>query len=210
MITVDNIVSRSPVIPVITIHQLEDCLPLAQALVKGGLTVLEITLRSPAALAAITRLREQFPQALVGAGTVMNAIQAQQAATAGAQFLVSPGATDAVLAAATATGLPWLPGACTPSEIMRLAEQGILLVKFFPAEAAGGQAMLASLAAPFPQVRFCPTGGITPDNANGYLALPNVACVGGSWMVSKKLVEGRQWSEIERLSRLAAALPRHN
>jgi 2-dehydro-3-deoxyphosphogluconate aldolase/(4S)-4-hydroxy-2-oxoglutarate aldolase len=208
MISADEVVSRVPVIPVITITSLEDAIPLAGALVKGGLTVLEVTLRTPAALEAIKELRQAFPHAMVGAGTVLNAEQVYHAMVAGAQFLVSPGSTATVLKTAAEVALPILPGACTPSELMQLLERGYLVAKFFPAEAAGGVAMLKSLAAPMPQIKFCPTGGITPENAASYLALPNVACVGGSWMVSQKLVDAGQWGEIERLSRLAAALPR--
>lgn len=208
MISADQVVSRVPVIPVITINRREDALPLAQALVNGGLTVLEVTLRTPAALEAIKELSEAFPQAMVGAGTVLNAEQVYQAKVAGAQFLVSPGSTPTVLKTAGEVSLPILPGACTPTELMQLLERGYMVAKFFPAEAAGGVAMLKSLAAPIPQIRFCPTGGITPDNAAAYLSLPNVACIGGSWMVSAKLVDAQQWSEVERLSRLAAALPR--
>ena len=208
MPTVEDIVARSPVIPVITIEKLADCEPLAAALVKGGLTVLELTLRTPVALEAIRLLRKQFPAAIVGAGTVMDAAQLQQAKDAGAQFIVSPGTTETLVAAVAASGLPYLPGAATPGEMMRLCERGFTVQKFFPAEAAGGADMLRSLAAPLSKIRFCPTGGLTSDNAMQYLGLPNVVCIGGSWMVSKKLVDGHQWNEIERLSHLAAALPR--
>lgn len=209
MSVVDDIVTRAPVIPVITIERAEDAVPLCEALVAGGLTVLEVTLRTSVALQAITELRTRLPQALVGAGTVLSAQQANAAAAAGAQFFVSPGSTPAVLTACEYSGVPLLPGAATPSEMMLLAERGYHVQKFFPAEAAGGVDMLRSLAAPLSHIRFCPTGGLTPDNAAAYLALPNVVCIGGSWMVSKKLVDGRQWSEIERLSRLAASLQRH-
>ena len=208
MLKVEDIIARSPVIPVITIEKLDDCLPLATALVNGGLTVLELTLRTPVALDAIRLLRKKFPTAMVGAGTVMDATQLQQAIDAGAQFIVSPGTTDSLVRAVAACGLAYLPGAATPSEMMRLAEHGFTVQKFFPAEAAGGVNMLRSLAAPLSKIRFCPTGGLTPDNAMHYLSLPNVACIGGSWMVSKKLVDGHQWNEIERLAHLAAALPR--
>ena len=208
MLKVEDIIARSPVIPVITIEKLADCKPLATALVKGGLVVLELTLRTAVALDAIRQLRKQFPAAIIGAGTVMDATQLQQAIDAGAQFIVSPGTTDSLVTAVAASGLPYLPGAATPSEMMRLAEQGFSVQKFFPAEAAGGVDMLRSLAAPLSKIRFCPTGGLTPDNALNYLSLPNVVCIGGSWMVSKKLVDGHQWNEIERLSHLAAALPR--
>jgi 2-dehydro-3-deoxyphosphogluconate aldolase/(4S)-4-hydroxy-2-oxoglutarate aldolase len=206
MVAVDEIVTRAPVIPVITIEREADAIPLAQALIAGGLTVLEVTLRTQAALKAISDLRARFPDALVGAGTVLTEQQAQAAKAAGAQFFVSPGSTPAVLAAADKAGVPLLPGAATPSEMMLLAERGYTVQKFFPAEAAGGVPMLKSLSAVLAHIRFCPTGGLTPENANSYLALPNVVCIGGSWMVSKKLVDGHQWGEIERLSRLTAAL----
>jgi len=208
MLKVEDIIVRAPVIPVITIEKLADCEPLATALVNGGLTVLELTLRTPVALEAIKLLRKLFPSTIVGAGTVMDAAQLQQAKAAGAQFIVSPGTTDSLITAVAASGLPYLPGAATPSEMMQLAERGFVVQKFFPAEAAGGVDMLRSLAAPLAKIRFCPTGGLTPDNALHYLSLPNVVCIGGSWMVSKKLVDGHQWNEIERLSHLAAALPR--
>jgi len=208
MVAVEDIVTRAPVIPVITIDRDADAVPLAQALIAGGLTVLEVTLRTQAALTAISELRARFPDALVGAGTVLTEQQAQAAKAAGAQFFVSPGSTSSLLAAVEKCGVPLLPGAVTPSEIMRLAERGYTVQKFFPAEAAGGVAMLKSLAAVLAHVRFCPTGGLTPDNASTYLALPNVVCIGGSWMVSKKLVDGQQWGEIERLSLVAAALER--
>lgn len=208
MVGADEVVSRVPVIPVITINRMADAMPLAEALVKGGLTVLEVTLRTQAALDAIRELSQAFPKAMVGAGTVLSEEQVYQAKNAGARFLVSPGSTPGVLKAASEVSLPILPGACTPTELMHLLERGYMVAKFFPAEAAGGVAMLKALAAPIPQIRFCPTGGITPDNAASYLALPNVACIGGSWMVSQKLVDAHQWSEVERLSRLAAALPR--
>jgi 2-dehydro-3-deoxyphosphogluconate aldolase / (4S)-4-hydroxy-2-oxoglutarate aldolase len=201
-----QVMSIGPVIPVITIDKLEDALPLAQALMKGGIKVLELTLRTPVALAVITELRSKLPDAMVGAGTILEPAHAQAALNAGAQFLVSPGSTPSVLDAAASVGLPILPGACTPTEVMALLERGYTEQKFFPAEAAGGVDMLRSIGAPIPLVKFCPTGGLTPDNAAAYLALPNVTCIGGSWMVSKKLVDGKQWGEIERLARLAVGL----
>lgn len=206
MLTALQVMQKGPVIPVITIESLEDALPLAQALVNGGLTVLELTLRTKAAMAAITELRSKVPTAIVGAGTILEPAQALQAQAAGAEFLVSPGSTTRVLEGAAQSGLPLLPGACTPTEVMLLLEKGYSEQKFFPAEAAGGVDMLRSIAAPIPQVNFCPTGGLTTDNAAAYLALPNVVCIGGSWMVSKKLVDARNWGEVERLARLACAL----
>jgi 2-dehydro-3-deoxyphosphogluconate aldolase/(4S)-4-hydroxy-2-oxoglutarate aldolase len=207
MMTALSVMQQGPVIPVITVDRQADALPLARALVQGGLCVLELTLRTAVALDVIRLLREEVPNAIVGAGTILDPSQARAAAQAGAQFLVSPGSTPRVLDACAETGVPLLPGAATPTEVMLLLERGFTEQKFFPAQAAGGVDMLRSIAAPIPQVRFCPTGGLTPDNAGSYLALANVVCIGGSWMVSKALIEGRRWSEIERLARLAAALP---
>ncbi|HWK53041.1 MAG TPA: bifunctional 4-hydroxy-2-oxoglutarate aldolase/2-dehydro-3-deoxy-phosphogluconate aldolase [Hyphomicrobiales bacterium] len=202
----DAILHSSPVIPVITLDKLAHAVPLAQALLGNGLKVLEITLRTPVALDAIRELRAAFPTALIGAGTVVDTRSFEQALAAGAQFVVSPGSTPALLQAARDGNVPFLPGANTPSEVMRLLEQGVHSMKFFPAEAAGGTTMLKALAAPLPQARFCPTGGITPALAPQYLALPNVACVGGSWMVSKALVDAGDWLRIGELAGAAAAL----
>lgn len=201
-----RIMRTAPVIPVITLEDPDHALPLAEALVAGGLPVLEITLRTPHALAALTAIKQAFPQAIVGAGTVLARTQFQQALDAGAEFIVSPGFTPELLACAKSTAIPFLPGVNTPSEIMQLLGHGISGMKFFPAEAAGGVAMLKALGAPLPQALFCPTGGITPANARDYLALPNVACVGGSWMVTKELVNARRWDEVRTLARTAAQL----
>ena len=203
---ITRIMRTAPVIPVITLEQAESALPLAEALVSGGLPVLEITLRTPHALAAIRAIKQAFPDAIVGAGTIISRTQFQQAVDAGAEFIVSPGFTPELLACAKSTAIPFLPGVNTPSEIMQLLAQGIGAMKFFPAEAAGGIAMLKAIGAPLPQALFCPTGGITPENAGDYLALPNVACVGGSWMVAKPLVDAQHWDEIRELARAAAAL----
>lgn len=202
----DAILNTCPVIPVITLDKREHAIPLTQALLDNGLRVLEITLRTPVALAVITELRAAFPNALIGAGTVVGIRSFEQALAAGAQFIVSPGSTPTLLQAAQHNHTPFLPGANTPSEIMQLLEQGVHSMKFFPAEAAGGVAMLRALAAPLPQARFCPTGGITPALAPQYLALPNVACVGGSWMVAKPLIDARDWQRIGELAAAAAAL----
>lgn len=201
-----RIMRTAPVIPVITIEQPEDAVPLAEALVAGGLPVLEITLRTPHALAAIGAIKRALPAAIVGAGTVINRSNFQQALDAGAEFIVSPGFTPELLACAKSTAIPFLPGVNTPSEIMQLLGHGITSMKFFPAEAAGGVPMLKSIGAPLPQALFCPTGGITPANARDYLALANVACVGGSWMVTKELVHARRWDDIRALARSAAQL----
>jgi 2-dehydro-3-deoxyphosphogluconate aldolase/(4S)-4-hydroxy-2-oxoglutarate aldolase len=203
---ITRIMRTAPVIPVITIEQPEQALPLAEALVAGGLRVLEITLRTPHALAAITAIRQGLPDAIVGAGTVINRSNYQQALDAGAEFIVSPGFTPELLACAKSSAVPFLPGVNTPSEIMQLFGHGITAMKFFPAEAAGGVPMLKSLGAPLPQALFCPTGGITPANAKDYLALPNVACVGGSWMVTQELERAARWDRIRALAQEAAQL----
>lgn len=201
-----NILHLAPVIPVITLERVDDALPLAEALLEGGLPVLEITLRTPAALPAITAIRQRFPDAVVGAGTVIDRRGCEQARDAGAQFAVSPGATAALLEAARDCQLPLLPGASTASEVLWLLEQQVSNMKFFPAEAAGGITMLKALAAPLPQAVFCPTGGISLAKAPDYLALPNVACVGGSWMVTAELLRAARWQDIRNAAREAAAL----
>lgn len=203
---IDDILAISPVIPVMVIDRLADAAPLAQALVDGGLKVLEITLRTGSALEAIALIKQTVPEAVVGAGTVINAAGLTAAQRAGAEFIVSPGCTPALLAAAQHSGLPFLPGVNTPSEAMVLLEAGITAMKFFPAAAAGGVAMLKAMAGPLPQIRFCPTGGVHAGNAREYLALSNVACVGGSWMTPAELVSSGNWTEITRLAREAAAL----
>jgi 2-dehydro-3-deoxyphosphogluconate aldolase/(4S)-4-hydroxy-2-oxoglutarate aldolase len=195
-----------PVVPVVVLEDPELAVPLARALVAGGLPVIELTLRTPAALEAIRRIAAQVPEAVVGAGTVTTPDQAQAAAGAGAAFLVSPGCTDRLRGAMTDSGLPFLPGVATASEALALLEHGITAMKFFPAKAAGGAAYLRALGAPLPGVRFCPTGGITLENAADYLALPNVGCVGGSWLTPGDLVRAGEWGVIERLARQAAAL----
>ncbi|MCW2813424.1 MAG: 4-hydroxy-2-oxoglutarate aldolase [Nocardioides sp.] len=195
-----------PVLPVVVLHRLEDAVPVARALVAGGLPAIELTLRTPVALDAVAAIAAEVPEILVGAGTVVTPGQAKEAADAGARFLVSPGATPSLLAAMDETGLPFLPGVATVSEALAALEAGCTSLKFFPAEASGGAAFLASVAAPVPAVRFCPTGGITPTNAASYLALPNVGCVGGSWLTPGDLVAARDWDAIAGLAREAAAL----
>lgn len=199
-----------PVLPVVVLDGTGpgDAVALARALVAGGLTAVEVTLRTPGAVEAIRRIAAEVPRAVVGAGTVLDPGQAAAAAEAGARFLVSPGCTERLLEAAHASGVPFLPGVSTASEAMALLERGVTRMKFFPARAAGGPAYLAALASPLPQVRFCPTGGIGPDTAGDYLALPNVACVGGSWMLPPEAVRARDWARIERLAREAARLGR--
>lgn len=205
-ISIKEVMNTSPVMPVMVINQLEQAVPLAHALVEGGLKVLEITLRTPVALEAIRRIKAEVPGAIVGAGTIINIQTLHQAIDAGAQFIVSPGVTPSLLDAAMATGVPILPGVITPSEVMRLLEKGITAMKFFPAEAAGGIPMLKSIGGPLPQVTFCPTGGVNPKNAPEYLALSNVACVGGSWMAPAELVDAGNWAEITRRAAEAASL----
>ena len=205
-ITINDVMTTSPVMPVMVINQLDLAVPLAQALVAGGLKVLEITLRTPVALEAIRRIKAEVPGAIVGAGTIINTSTLDQALAAGAEFIVSPGVTDNLLAAALSSGIPILPGVVTPSEVMHLLEKGLTAMKFFPAEAAGGIPMLKSIGGPLPQVIFCPTGGVTPKNAPDYLALSNVACVGGSWMAPADLVDAGDWTEITRRASQASAL----
>jgi 2-dehydro-3-deoxyphosphogluconate aldolase/(4S)-4-hydroxy-2-oxoglutarate aldolase len=205
-VTIKEVMTTSPVMPVMVINQLDQAVPLAKALVDGGLKVLEITLRTPVALDAIRKIKAEVPGAIVGAGTIINTETLQQAIDAGAEFIVSPGVTDSVIDAAIASGVPILPGVITPSEVMKLLEKGITAMKFFPAEAAGGIPMLKSIGAPLPQVIFCPTGGVNPKNAPEYLALSNVACVGGSWMAPADLVDAGDWAEITRRAAEAAKL----
>lgn len=205
-ITIQQVMTTSPVMPVMVINQLDQAVPLAQALVAGGLKVLEITLRTPVALDAIRQIKAHVPGAIVGAGTIINTQTLHQAIEAGAEFIVSPGVTGSLIDAAVASGVPLLPGVVTPSEVMRLLEKGITAMKFFPAEAAGGIPMLKSIGGPLPQVMFCPTGGVTPNNAPQYLELSNVACVGGSWMAPADLVDKGDWTEITRRASEAAAL----
>ncbi|MFF7329013.1 bifunctional 4-hydroxy-2-oxoglutarate aldolase/2-dehydro-3-deoxy-phosphogluconate aldolase [Streptomyces sp. NPDC008150] len=201
-----SVLDLAPVVPVVVVEDAAHAVPLARALVAGGLPAIEVTLRTPAALDAIRAVAAEVPGAVVGAGTVITPEQVAQCVDAGARFLVSPGWTDALLAAMRASGVPFLPGVSTTSEVVALLEHGVRDMKFFPAQAAGGTAYLASLAAPLPQARFCPTGGIGPGNVTEYLALPNVGCVGGSWMVPGDAVAAGDWARIERLARDAATL----
>ncbi len=205
---IDRIISAAPVIPVITVRGAEDAVPLARALAAGGLPAVEVTLRTAGSLAALEAIAKNVPEAIAGAGTVLSQGQAKAAADAGAVFLVSPGATDRLLDSIGDIGLPWLPGAATASEVMRLREAGYFRQKFFPAEQAGGAAMLKGWGAPLPDVVFCPTGGITAANAQDYLSLPNVGCVGGSWVAPAKMIAEKDWAGIEALARAAAALSR--
>jgi 2-dehydro-3-deoxyphosphogluconate aldolase/(4S)-4-hydroxy-2-oxoglutarate aldolase len=200
-----KICAAAPVIPVLTIDRVEDAQPLARALIAGGLPALEITLRTDAALEAIAAIAE-VEGAMVGVGTLLTPAQVQDAKAAGAIFGVSPGATPNLIAAALEFDLALLPGAATATEAMHLLEQGFTFQKFFPAEAAGGALALGSMAGPLPQITFCPTGGVTPENAKTYLALPNTLCVGGSWIAPKALVATGAWDEITQIARRAASL----
>ena len=202
------VMQDAPVIPVIVLHDLAHAVPLATALVAGGIRMLEITLRTPIALAAIERISREVPEAVVGAGTVCNAKEAQAAQAAGARFAVSPGYTSLLGQACHALCLPLLPGVASASELMRAQDDGYTALKFFPAAQAGGIAMLRALAGPFAHIRFCPTGGITMQNAPEYLALQNVLCVGGSWLIPAEALLQGDFAKIETLARLAAMLPR--
>lgn len=204
--TGEDVLALAPVMPVVVVDDVEHAVPIARALVAGGLPGIEVTLRTPAALSAIERVAEEVPEAVVGAGTVVDRGQADAAAKAGARFLVSPGCTPDLARAMADTGLPSLPGVATVSEAMALLELGLTELKFFPAEASGGAKFLKSLTGPLPQLRFCPTGGITAESAGDYLALSNVGCVGGSWLTPASLVAEGRWDEITELSRQAAAL----
>ncbi|CAL2063637.1 KHG/KDPG aldolase [Streptomyces murinus] len=203
---VDSVLDLAAVVPVVVIAEVSDAVPVARALVGGGLRGVEVTLRTPAALEAIRAIAEEVPEAVVGAGTVITPGQVAAAVAAGARFLVSPGWTEGLLAAMRGCGVPFLPGVSTASEVVALLERGVREMKFFPAQAAGGTAYLRSLAGPLPQARFCPTGGIGPGNAAEYLALPNVGCVGGSWMVPADAVAAGDWARIEALARAAAGI----
>ena len=205
---ISAIAALAPVVPVLTIERTADAVPLARALVKGGLPVLEITLRTEAALAALAAIAAEVPDAVVGAGTVLQPRQFDDVTRAGARFAVSPGCTAALVTAARAAGLPFLPGIQTVSEAMVLAEQGFGLMKFFPADVAGGLAWLKAVAAPLAGLRFCPTGGVGADTAQTYLSLANVACVGGSWVAPRDAVAAGDWTRIERLAAAAAKLKR--
>ncbi|WP_298291154.1 bifunctional 4-hydroxy-2-oxoglutarate aldolase/2-dehydro-3-deoxy-phosphogluconate aldolase [uncultured Litoreibacter sp.] len=202
-----KICQLAPIVPVLVVDDAKDAGPLAKALVAGGLPALEVTLRTPAALEAIAEMAK-VQGGVVGAGTLLTPQDVVNAKEAGATFGVSPGATDMLLDACEDADLPLLPGAATASEAMRLLERGYSVLKFFPAEASGGAPALKGIGAPIPQIRFCPTGGVSMKNANDYLSLPNVVCAGGSWVAPKNLVTAGDWGGIEALAREAAALPR--
>jgi len=200
-----RICSMAPVVPVLVIDDAKIARPLAEALVAGGLFALEVTFRTPAALDAIRAMCD-VPGSIVGAGTLTSPDDVRRAQQAGARFGVSPGATDALLDACEADGLPFLPGVSTASETMRLVERGYDMLKFFPAEASGGVSFLKSIGGPLPGVTFCPTGGISPTNAQDYLVLDNVVCVGGSWLAPRDLVASEKWDDVAELASLASKL----
>jgi 2-dehydro-3-deoxyphosphogluconate aldolase / (4S)-4-hydroxy-2-oxoglutarate aldolase len=205
-LTALQVMQDAPVIPVIVLNDVRHAVPMARALAAGGIRMLEVTLRTPVALQCIERIAKEVPEAVVGAGTVRTPAEAQAAARAGARFAVSPGFTNAVGQACRDHGLPLLPGVATGSEIMMATEAGYTELKFFPTMQAGGPAMLKAWSGPFFDVKFCPTGGVSPSNAKEFLSLPNVVCVGGSWLTPNDLVTQGQWDQIQELARQARQL----
>ncbi|KAB2370358.1 bifunctional 4-hydroxy-2-oxoglutarate aldolase/2-dehydro-3-deoxy-phosphogluconate aldolase [Actinomadura montaniterrae] len=202
----EELFGLAPVVPVVVLDDADHAVPLARALVDGGLPAIEVTLRTPAAVESIERIAAEVPDAVVGAGTVVTAGDAERSLKAGARFLVSPGCTPRLRAAMADTGLPFLPGVSSASEAMALLEEGVTAMKFFPAEPAGGVPYLKALGGPLPQITFCPTGGIRPGNAADYLALPNVGCVGGTWLTPSDAVRAGDWDRVRALAAEAAEL----
>jgi 2-dehydro-3-deoxyphosphogluconate aldolase/(4S)-4-hydroxy-2-oxoglutarate aldolase len=205
-VNTEELFGLAPVVPVVVLDDADHAVPLARALVEGGLPAIEVTLRTPAAAESIERIAAEVPDAVVGAGTVVTARDAERSLKAGARFLVSPGCTPRLRAAMADTGLPFLPGVSSASEAMALLEEGVTAMKFFPAEPAGGVPYLKALGGPLPQITFCPTGGIRPGNAAEYLALPNVGCVGGTWLTPSDAVGAGDWDRIRALAAEAAKL----
>jgi 2-dehydro-3-deoxyphosphogluconate aldolase/(4S)-4-hydroxy-2-oxoglutarate aldolase len=205
-VNTEELFGLAPVVPVVVLDDADHAVPLARALVEGGLPAIEVTLRTPAAAESIERIAAEVPDAVVGAGTVVTARDAERSLKAGARFLVSPGCTPRLRAAMADTGLPFLPGVSSASEAMALLEEGVTAMKFFPAEPAGGVPYLKALGGPLPQITFCPTGGIRPGNAAEYLALPNVGCVGGTWLTPSDAVRAGDWDRIRGLAAEAAEL----
>ncbi|MFI7103579.1 bifunctional 4-hydroxy-2-oxoglutarate aldolase/2-dehydro-3-deoxy-phosphogluconate aldolase [Streptomyces sp. NPDC050161] len=201
-----SVLGLAPVIPVVVVRDAADAVPLARALVAGGLPAIEVTLRTPAALDAIRAIADEVQGAVVGAGTLLTPEHVSAARAAGSRFLVSPGWSPRLLGAMRDSGAPFLPGVSTASEVVTLLDEGVTEMKFFPAEAAGGTAYLKSLSSPLPQARFCPTGGIGLASAPAYLALPNVGCVGGTWMLPADALAAKDWGRVTELAREAAAL----
>jgi len=203
---IDEILKQTQVIPVMVINDLDDAIPLANALISGGLKVLEITLRTPVALEAIALIKDALPDSIIGSGTVIDPKTLNDSLNVGVDFMVSPGINNELLNEAKLTKAKLLPGAATPTEVMSLMSAGFNSMKFFPAEAAGGTKMLKSIEGPLPQVTFCPTGGINLQNAPAYLELNNVACVGGTWMLDKSLIQQKNWEQINQLAIQASQL----
>ncbi|MFK0005143.1 bifunctional 4-hydroxy-2-oxoglutarate aldolase/2-dehydro-3-deoxy-phosphogluconate aldolase [Paenarthrobacter sp. NPDC090522] len=201
-----SILNVSPVIPVVTMEDPSHAVPLARALVDGGIRIIELTLRTGTALDSLRMIADEVPDILVGAGTILTPAQAEAAVSAGASFLVSPGVTPGLLRHMLTLDVPLLPGVATVGEVMAVLEHGLKVMKFFPAGPAGGPPYLSAIGAPIPQVQFCPTGGISLASAPDYLKLPNVACVGGSWLTPRSLVEAGDWTAISELAREASAL----
>jgi len=202
---IDDFCAQSPIIPVVAIEKATDAVPLANALMEGGINVIEITLRTQAALASMELIAKELPDMNIAAGTVINPEQYQQSVDAGATFVISPGVTHNLLVKGQNNKVPFLPGVSSASELMQIIEMGYARSKFFPAEAAGSIAMLKALNGPFGQVKFCPTGGITLDNANNFLTLSNVMCVGGSWLSPKDLINQQDWTGITRIAKQSLA-----
>lgn len=205
--TFTSLLDRVPVIPVVVLDDIAHAVPVAEALVAGGVPVIELTLRTPVALRCIEEIATHVPEILVGAGTIVAPGQAKDALSAGAQFLVSPGTTDRLASAMQDTGLPHLPGAATVSEVLRLLELGYSEMKLFPAEVSGGIGFLKAIGAPVPQARFCPTGGITEATASSYLELPNVGCVGGTWLTPADALRDGDWDRVSRLASSSTYAP---
>lgn len=203
-----SLVAKAPVVPVVVVERVADAVPLARALVEGGLPLIEVTLRTPVALEAVRHIAAEVEGAIVGAGTVIERAQIEASLEAGATFLVSPGTTPELAAAFAETAIPVMAGCATASEAMRLAELGFEVLKFFPAEASGGAAFLKSIAGPLPHLRFCPTGGIGPANVADYLALPNVVAVGGSWVVPQDAIRAGDFGKVRELAQAASQLRR--
>lgn len=201
MTTAHDVLDLSPVVPVVALNDPDNAPALGQALLRGGIRTIEVTLRTPAALTAIERLATEVADIVIGAGTIIDADQAKRAAQAGAQYLVTPGSTEQLLDAVSVTGLPCLPGVSTVSEAMRMRERGHTALKFFPAQPCGSVEFLKAIAGPLPDLRFCPTGGISPSTMRDYLALPNVGCVGGSWITPANVLAAGDWARVEELAR---------
>ncbi|NQZ31532.1 MAG: bifunctional 4-hydroxy-2-oxoglutarate aldolase/2-dehydro-3-deoxy-phosphogluconate aldolase [Oceanospirillaceae bacterium] len=202
---IDDFCAQSPIIPVVAIQSSADAVPLAHALIEGGINVIEITLRTDAALKSMELIAKELPQMNIAAGTVINPEQYQQCIDAGATFVISPGVTQSLLEKGQDNKVPFLPGISSASELMQIIEMGYARSKFFPAEAAGSIAMLKALSGPFSQVKFCPTGGITLENAQNFLSLSNVMCVGGSWLSPKDLIENKDWAAISQIAKSSLA-----